>query len=111
MQALLFFSQTLLAWAVRNTKKVAAIAAFVFWIIGFIEVAIVGVVKAIVLLIQSIDTTGLGNVDLSTAEWIGYFNSVLPLTEMIGLLILYFSLLTTIYTIRWIKSFVPTIAN
>lgn len=101
----------LIYWLSRNTKMVAIVSGFIFWLVGFIDAAVTSVITTISTLITALSFDGLGNVALTTVQWIGYFNAVIPLTEGIALLTVYYSILISVAIIRWTKSFVPTVSN
>ncbi len=57
------------------------------------------------------DIVRMGSANFATLDYISYVNGVLPLAELVGLFTTYTALWLLIITIRWIKSFIPTMSN
>lgn len=89
----------------------AAIVTFVVWITEIIDMAISAVLNQIVEAFNSLDLSAFQSVSLASLEYIGYANAILPVSEFVVLLSLYVTAWLTIIIIRWVKSFIPTVAN
>lgn len=111
---LLFFVKVAQALA-NNSKYVAIAIAFLLWITNVIDVLITTSIAQTVnafanLNSQTFGTTG-GTTDLNSIEYIGYANSALPIAEFLVLSTLFVTAWVTVISIRWLKSFIPTVAN
>ena len=100
-----------LAWEVKERVVFTALVGMVLfdWFFGLVK-------KGFDFIKQSISESAaiistFGNVSLSSIPGIGYVNAVIPLSEMVALLVTFYSLWLLIILIRWVKSFIPTIAN
>lgn len=98
-------------YAARVVPFVATALAFVAWAYNIVEVLIVGTFNAIASKIASLDTSFLTSADFSAFQWVTTLNAVFPLSESLGLLGALFTYKMVIIAIRWLKSFIPTVAN
>jgi len=105
------FFNNIINYLAKYQKFCAAVFAFLLWAVGFIDMFIRATIQQIVDAFLSIDTEAFSNVSLSLIEWIGYANAILPLSEFVVLMVAYSTAWLTVIIVRWIKSFVPTIAN
>lgn len=106
----IFFSKVANALA-KNGRFVALFVAFIAWATSLIDAIVNVVLTQIRDAILSIDVSAFQSVSIASLEWIGYANAILPVSEFVILLGLYVTAWLTVILIRWIKSFVPTIAN
>ena len=90
---------------------ISTIVGFFAWLYNFIELVLIGTMTWMMDKLNSVDTSAFSGVTLSTIEYIGYVNAVIPLSEMLGVLSAYYTAWITIILVRWAKSFVPTVAN
>ncbi len=95
----------------RYSKGWAIVTAFVAWITGIIPVLVTTVMNQIQQLFATLTFSQFQNIDFSAMASIGLINAVLPLSEMLTVITIYTTMWITVIVIRWIKSFVPTIAN
>jgi hypothetical protein len=105
------FSVDLASWAGKYLKLILMIFTFILWITNLVDLAITAVFSQIINYISSLDVSAFTNVSLSSIEFVGYVNAIIPVSEFVVLMGLYFSAWLLVILIRWIKSFVPTIAN
>lgn len=95
--------------------KIAPIAGtilgFIAWLYNLIEVVIIGTIDFITAKLAEIDTSAFSNANFASLQWIGYLNAVFPLSEYLAILSAYYIAWGVVVLIRWIKSFVPTVAN
>jgi len=106
-----FWLQDALNKLARVVPFVSTILAFFAWAYSIVEVLIVGVLNLIKNQIASLDLSMLGGANFAEWAWIGYVNALFPLSEAIGILGAYYTAWMSIIILRWIKSFVPTMAN
>lgn len=95
----------------KNSKWVASAFAFCLWVKGLIDQAVLVVISQITQAINSLDLGAFTNVNLAGVSMIGVANAILPISEFVTLLAVYLTIWSTVIIIRWIKSFVPTVAN
>lgn len=107
---IIFFSKIVNALA-KNSKWVALITAFLIWVNDLIDKTVTFVMSQLLDLIASIDVSSLQNVSLSGLEYIGYANAIFPISEAVTLSTTYVTAWLIVIIIRWVKSFVPTLAN
>lgn len=111
-----------MAWAVvyfgkmlnhlgRYSRGWAIFCAFCAWLVGAIDSLVGAAVAQVTSLFASFSTTGMGSVDFAGLEYIGHVNAIIPLDHFAVILGIYVTAWITVIIIRWIKSFVPTIAN
>lgn len=106
----------LLKWTVNSSKFIAPIFAFILWIVGLFESLVSSVMDSCALLIDEITGAmdSFGGADLSASngmQVMSLVNTLFPLTEVLVLLGIYYSTWGLIIIIRWVKSFIPTLAN
>lgn len=95
----------------KNSKVAAFGAGFVAWITGFIDGLITATIEQLYHFFQNIITDQFTDITLTTIDYIAYANAVLPLSEFVVLMGIYVTAWVTVICIRWVKSFVPTVAN
>jgi hypothetical protein len=61
--------------------------------------------------IDQLDLTALKGAQFTTIQAIGYANAIFPLSEALNVLGAYFAAVCIVFLIRWVKSFIPTVAN
>lgn len=86
-------------------------AGLIFWFYDVLEIAVEAGLTYILSKISDLELQQLQGVTFATLEWVGYANGILPLSEMLVLCGVYLTAWGTLLGIRWIKSFIPTIAN
>lgn len=64
-----------------------------------------------IVLLQGMDMNQISHASFAGLDMISYVNGVFPLSEMIGCVTVYTTAWIILITIRWCKSFIPTIAN
>lgn len=98
-------------WLARAERFLSVILAGVVWAVN----AYVGVFKDAWALVTEklaeLDPGAIGSANFGLLEGIGYVNAVFPVTEVVGLYTLYFTAWLCLILIRWVKSFIPTVAN
>jgi hypothetical protein len=90
---------------------VASALAFIAWAYNIVAVMIVAAINAIYDGIASLDTSFVSGGNFGGLEWIGYVNAVIPLDAWLALMSALMVFKIAIVTLRWIKSFIPTMAN
>jgi hypothetical protein len=95
----------------RNSKGWVIFTTFLAWITGGIPALVTSVMVRISDAVAALTFSELGSVDFSALEYIAYVNALIPLTEFVYLVGIYVTAWVTVISIRWVKSFVPTIAN
>lgn len=68
-------------------------------------------IAQLVLRYQNLNVQNIESANFNSIEMISYVNGVFPLSEFIAMLTVYSTAWVLIIAIRWIKSFIPTIAN
>ena len=99
-------------WKMRTTIVVAM--GFLLWITKIIQTLIVAGFRSIFEMINGIDFNAVQQLEppqVASLELIGFVNALFPLAECMALLSIYYTLWIAIITLRWVKSFIPTIAN
>ena len=107
---IIFFSK-ILNHLGRFSAAWAMFCGFLAWILGVIDALVTVVMDQLTALFNSFSTSGLGNVNFATVENIGLVNALFPLSEFITMCGIYVTAWVTVIIIRWVKSFVPTMAN
>jgi hypothetical protein len=107
----IYWYSKLAEYAAKIIPFVASALAFWAWFYNIVAVLIVGSLNKIFNYLAAIDLSNYGNVDFSTWYYIGILNAVFPLTETFAMLSGYFVFWGALITLRWVKSFIPTIAN
>jgi hypothetical protein len=107
----LIFLANVAKYLAKSGKFVAIALAFILWLVDFIEVVITATIQQVVAAFQSLDLSTFSNVSLVAIDYIAYANAVLPISEFVVLFVAYMTAWLTVVIIRWIKSFVPTLAN
>ena len=107
----LYWYKELSKYAARLWPLVSTALAFTAWMYNLVWILIVGAYTKINALLASVDLANFGNADFSQWQYIGIVNAIFPLTESLALLSFYYTLWGLVIAIRWIKSFIPTVAN
>jgi hypothetical protein len=100
----------------RIGKAIAMISAIIVFILLKSEILFrypISLLKTYSENLDSLDwsTTYGPNVYLGIIEGIAYVNAIFPVSEFVILYVSYVSGWVVICLIRWVKSFIPTIAN
>lgn len=109
--ALVYWLSRMMDALVSVSKALGVLVAFLLWVGLILEKVVAAGLQQIIGRLNSVQLSEVRNVTLASMEWIGYVNAIIPLSEMIALLIAFFTACLTVVTIRWIKSFIPTVAN
>lgn len=75
---------------------------------------VTGLLQDLLVSLTSLIESNLGVSDPNfglISEYVGLVNHLFPLSEAVAMLTTYFSLYVLLLTVRWIKSFIPTLAN
>lgn len=100
------------AKALRWLGPVAgALISFVLFVTNVFTILVWGALDAIATALGTLDTSAFGGAQFSIITGIGYINAIFPLGEILIVLTAYYTAWITVISVRWIKSFVPTIAN
>jgi len=75
------------------------------------ETLFVGTLNLVISRLDAIDTSLFSNASFAAVYGIGYANAVFPLQEFVTMWIAIGVGCLSVVVIRWIKSFVPTVAN
>lgn len=89
----------------------ASVITFTLFVTNIFTILVFGALDAIATALQSLDTSGFGNASFAVITGIGYVNAIFPLAEILIVLTAYYTAWGIIISVRWVKSFVPTIAN
>lgn len=98
-------------WAAKNGKGVSLSVAFLLWVNNVIDNVIAVTVDGVAMGLKLINLDAFANVNLATLPYIGFINGVFPLTEFVQMGTIFVAACVALVVIRWVKSFVPTIAN
>lgn len=105
-------------WLVEVSKILGRAVPFFASVVGFFtliydlgEQIVVGGLNYLLGLVSSIDTSAFSNASFATVAGIGYANAVFPLSEFVTIWTAVISAKLVVLLIRWVKSFIPTIAN
>jgi hypothetical protein len=88
------------------------LSAFLILLTDMIQVCVstlISELAKIFAIIPSLDS--LKNITFSTIPFIGYVNAMIPLSEFIALMVIYFTAWSIVIVFRWIKSLIPTASN
>jgi len=92
-------------------KAVGVLVAFVVWAGLLVERVVSATLSEVIDKLSAIKLEQVKATAMAGQEWIGYVNAVVPLSEMLTLLVAYFAACLTVVSIRWLKSFIPTLSN
>ncbi len=95
----------------KAKKYGGVLCAAILWLCGTIQYCISEVLSSFAGMLTSIDTQAFRNVSFGSIEYVGYVNAFIPVSEFIGLMSIYLTIWATVILLRWIKSFIPTMAN
>lgn len=96
---------------IRAIPFVGSVMGFVAWIYDLGERVLAGGLNWILTQVSAIDTSVFSNAAFGTVAGIGYANAVFPLSEFVTIWAAVFTAAGAIVLIRWVKSFIPAIAN
>ncbi len=85
--------------------------ALLAWWYNIVAVALVGALHWIRNALNALDLSAFAPADFSAWPYIGVINAIFPLTESLALLGAYFTVWIAVIVVRWVKSFIPTLAN
>jgi hypothetical protein len=105
-----FFAK-LLDYCAKHVRWIGLAMAFLAWVTGFIKACITDTLTRLSGYLDAINLDNFQNVSFATLELVGYANAIVPISEFITLMTAYLVAWLTVITVRWIKSFVPTVAN
>jgi hypothetical protein len=80
-------------------------------VFDFGEKLLVGSINYVIDTINAMDTSMFSNAAFASVQGIAYANAVFPLSEFVTIWTAVFAAAAGIILIRWVKSFVPTVAN
>lgn len=95
----------------NHTKGWAIFVGFLAFITGGIPALVTSAISWMANELINLTWSELMNADLSTIEYIGYVNAVLPVTEFVYLLGVYCTAWAVVIMVRWVKSLIPTASN
>jgi hypothetical protein len=98
-------------YSARIIPFVATFLGFMAWCYNIVEILIVGSLNAIYNAIASLDISALGGADFAAWTYIGFVNAIFPLSEALAMLGAFYIAWISIIVLRWVKSFIPTMAN
>lgn len=98
-------------YVARVVPFVASVLAFFAWAYNIVAVLIVAGINAIYEGVMSLDTSFASGASFGGLEWIGYVNAVIPLDAWLALLSALMVFKIAVVGLRWVKSFIPTMAN
>jgi hypothetical protein len=88
-----------------------ALVSFTLFVTNVFTILVWGALDAIATALGTLDLSGFGHASFAIIQGIGYINAIFPLGEVLIVLTAYYTAWGTVISVRWIKSFVPTIAN
>lgn len=98
--------------ALRWLNPIAtAVITTTLFITNVFTMLVFGALDAMATALQTLDVSGFGNAQFAVIQGIGYVNAIFPLGEILIILTAYYTAWISVISIRWVKSFVPTIAN
>jgi len=107
-----------LSWIARVGESALKAIPFFGSAVGFIalifdigERVLVGGINFLISSVNSIDTSLFSNAAFGAVSGISYANAVFPLSEFVTIWTSVFTGAAAVLVIRWVKSFVPTVAN
>lgn len=107
-----------LSWIAKVGESAARLIPVVGTITGFFtlifdlgERIVAGGINYLLDGLDAIDTSTFDNASFGAIAMIGYGNAVFPLEETMSVGAALIAACTTIATIRWAKSFIPTVSN
>lgn len=102
----------------RIGRIVAIVIAVVLWINKIIVSCLESLFESFLQLLNTLDISALkggvggsGAVSFAAIEYIGYINAFLPVSEFVGLMVLYLTAWSIVIALRWGKSLIPTFSN
>ena len=97
-----------LSWLGPIATSLITLALFVT---NIFTMLVFGALDAAATAIQTLDLSRFGNAQFAIIQGIGYVNAIFPLAEILIVLAAYYTAWISVISIRWVKSFIPTIAN
>jgi hypothetical protein len=85
--------------------------SFILFITNIFTILIWGALDAIKTALEALDTTAFAGASFTIITGIGYVNAIFPLSEILIVLSAYYTAWIIVISVRWIKSFIPTVAN
>jgi len=80
-------------------------------VLGFVNNVLVGSLTYIIESLDRIDVSGFTHPTLAGLDMLSTLNCLFPISEFVTFLTAYWVAWGIIVCIRWVKSFVPTVAN
>ncbi|MCW1921500.1 hypothetical protein OKA05_02980 [Luteolibacter arcticus] len=97
-------------YAAKLLPLAATVIAFFAWFFNIVALVFVAGVDWITSTLNTIQLAG-GGAEFSVWPMIGLLNAIFPLAETLGILSAYFTFWAVIISVRWVKSFIPTLSN
>jgi hypothetical protein len=98
--------------ALRWINPIAtAVITTTLFITNVFTILVFGALDACATALQSVNVSGFGNASFAIIQGIGYVNAIFPLAEILIILTAYYTAWISVISIRWVKSFIPTVAN
>lgn len=105
-------------WLWTMKTWIVSIFGFLLWFSGLVSFLVVEGFKSILFSIgefvqYTTDPNSMIQLQAQTSilEAVGVGNAILPLNEMLALYAVYVGMWVALISLRWIKSFIPTLAN
>lgn len=96
---------------VKISRFAATGIGFAVAVVLWINSLFIGALNLLASKLATIDVSWLKPAALSSIQWIGYFNAIYPLSETAIMFGAYLTAWLVIIIVRWVKSFIPTVAN
>ena len=84
--------------------------SFILFVTNVFTILVWGALDAIAEALNTLDLSAFGNAQFTIIQGIGFVNAIFPLGEILIVMTAYYTAWITVISVRWIKSFVPTIA-
>lgn len=85
--------------------------SLVTWVFDIGEKMLAGGLNFMIDRLSTLDTSLFSKAAFATVAGIGYANAVFPLAEFVNIWTAVFTGISVVLIIRWVKSFIPTMAN
>lgn len=100
------------AQVLKNVSPVMlSILGIIAWWLNLVEIVVVGGIYTIAGVIDGLDVSAFKDASFAAFDYLGYANAVFPLSESFAALSAYAVAWGGVIMVRWIKSFIPTMAN
>lgn len=105
------YLQKIVNFAAKQAKFFALFSTILMWFFGLLNIIVSGTLTMIINYLSSLDLSQFQGANFSNLDYIGYINSVFPVTEFLLLSVGYAAATGILILIRWAKSFIPTLSN